>query len=456
MTLWRVAGILWLAVWAAGIAGAAEAPGGQPAAETAGLRLPAGADLSQPQTLLDCARLALALNPSLAVAGQQIVQADASATQARAALRPNLSLGAGLAASQSLRPSGAAVGGSTGSSRSTDRDLYLQLNQTFFQSGLLQQIAAARASALAARWGFDEARRTLLLNVAQAYYTALAAAALAEVAHQSVKAATVHLDAANARIEAGTAARSDRYPFEVQLQQALVQAIAAENQITLSLTALKQTMGLPASVPLKLAESLGRPAPPTDLEALRARARENRPDLAQIRAQVEAARQQAKAAQIQRGPVITASGTDNYGVHTDLDGNAWQVQVGVSLPIFDAGATRAAAGSARAGLEIALENLRRAELQAEAEVEDNFATAIQADRQIDVAQAATNAARISLQAAEERYAAGLGTVLEVTDAELKLRQAQTDEVQARYSYNTALAALRASLGEAAVEGLGDE
>ncbi len=426
------------------------APGG------AGLRLPAGTDLSRPQTLLDCARLALALNPSLAVAGQQIVQAEASAVQARAALRPSLSLGAGLAASQSLRSSGTAVGGGTASGRSTDRDVYLQLNQTFFQSGLLQQIAATRASALAARWGSDDARRTLLLDVAQAYYAALAASALADVARQSVKAATVHLDAANARIEAGTAARSDRYPFEVQLQQALVQAIAAENQITLRLTALKQIMGLPASVPLQLAESLGRPAPPTDLEALRARALQSRPDLAQIRAQLEAARLQAKAAEIQRGPVVTASGMDNYGVHTDLNGNAWQVQVGVSLPIFDAGATRAAADSARAGLEIAQENLRRAELNAGAEVEDNFATAIQADRQIDVAQAATAAARISLEAAEGRYAAGLGTVLDVTDAELKLRQAQTDEVQAHYSYNTALAALRASVGEAAVEGLGKD
>ena len=418
------------------------------------MTLPPGFDLGTPLTLVDCARLALALNPSFAVAGQQIVQANASATQARAALLPNLSLGADLAASQNLRGTGTTTTGTTSTtSRNTTRDLSLQLNQTFFQSGVPQQIAAARASARAAQWGFNDARRTLLLDVAQSYYSALAAVSLAEVAHRAVTASTLHLDAANARIEAGTAAKSDRYPFEVELQQALIQAISAENQITLSFNALKQVMGLPATTPLKLADSLGQPPAPDRLEDLRAQALDKRPDVAQRRAQVEAARQSAKAAQIRRGPVFTASGSDNYGLHTDVDGNAWQVGISVALPIFDAGSTRAAADSANAGWAIAQEGLRQTELAAATDVENSFATAQQANKQIDVAQAAATAAQVALQAAEERYTAGVGTVIDVTDAELKLQQALADQVQALYSYNTALAALRASVGEAAVESL---
>jgi outer membrane protein len=86
-------------------------------------------------------------------------------------------------------------------------------------------------------------------------------------------------------------------------------------------------------------------------------------------------------------------------------------------------------------------------------VENNFATAVSANQQIDAAQAATNAAQLYLQAAEEKYKGGIGTTIDVTDAELTLEQARTSEVQARYNYNTALAALRAAVGEAAVEGL---
>ncbi len=455
--------MLTLATLMAGTALAADSPPPSTAAVSTssgeagggpGLKLPAGCDLNTPLTLLACARLALALNPALAVADRRVAQANASATQARAALLPNLSLGAGLSASRALRSAGTSTTSTTSTTtRNTTRDLSLQLNQTFYESGLPQQIAAAQASARAALWGFNDSRRTLLLDVAQSYFNALAAMALADVTHQAVEASTLHLDAANARIEAGTAAKSDRYPFEVELQQALVQAISAENQITLSMNALKGVLGLPATAPLKLAEALGQPSPPKKAEGLLAQAMEERPDVAQRREQVEAALQLVRVAQIRRGPVVTASGSDNYGFHTKVDGNAWQVQLGVSLPIFDAGATKAAADSARAALQIAEQNLRQTQLAVSAEVENSFATALQANKQIDVTQAALTAAQVNSQAARERYRAGLGTVIDVTDAELKLQQAQTDQVHALYSYNIALAALRASVGEAAVEGV---
>ncbi len=58
----------------------------------------------------------------------------------------------------------------------------------------------------------------------------------------------------------------------------------------------------------------------------------------------------------------------------------------------------------------------------------------------------------SLQAAEEKYKAGRGTVIDVTDAEQSLRQAEADEVKALYDYNTSLATLRAAVGQAVVPG----
>jgi outer membrane protein TolC len=464
MTLAKAIFLVALAALTAGRAGAANsaqqtAPAAPATPAAAGSvatsKLPADIDLSKPLSLVDCARVALVLNPGLAVAGQQVIQAKDTAIQAKAALLPNLTAGADVISSQNL--TSGAIGGTGGSfansGRSTDRDLSLQLSETFFQSGVPQTIAAARASLLASRWGFNDARRTLLLQVAQSYYDVLAAVALVGVDQQAVKDDTAHLDEANARIEAGTAAKSDRYPFDVALQQALVQAISAVNQLTLSTNALKQILGLPASSPLQVAESLGRPPAPANVEDLLAAASQNRPDILQGKAQVEAARQTAKAADIQRGPILVANAADNYGIHTDLTGNSWQVEAGVSMPIFDAGVTRAAAESAGAAEKIAQADLRLVELEASQDVENNFATAVSANQQIDAAQAATNAAQLYLQAAEEKYKGGIGTTIDVTDAELTLEQARTSEVQARYNYNTALAALRAAVGEAAVEGL---
>jgi outer membrane protein TolC len=462
MTLAKAISLLALAALTAGRASAADSAGPTPPATPASpsaagsvvtRKLPADVDLSKPLSLVDCARVALALNPGLAVSGQQVIQAKDVAILARAALLPNLSAGGDMIASHSLTTGSLSGGGLSGSGNSTDRDLSLQLNETFFQSGVLQQIAAARASLLASRWGFNDARRTLLLQVAQGYYNVLADIALVEVDQQTVKDDTAHLDEANARIEAGTGAKSDRYPFDVALQNALVAAISATNQETLSLNALKQVLGLPASSQLKVAESLGRPPAPTKVEEMLAAAEEKRPDILEGKAEVDAAHQTEKAAAIKQGPVLVASGSDNYGIHTDVTGNAWQVEAGVSMPIFDAGVTRADTESARAAEEIAQQNLRQVELGASQDVENNFATAVSANQQIDAAQTATAAAQLYLQAAEEKYKGGIGTTIDVTDAELTLEQARQSEVQARYNYNTALAALRASVGEAAVEGM---
>ena len=65
-------------------------------------------------------------------------------------------------------------------------------------------------------------------------------------------------------------------------------------------------------------------------------------------------------------------------------------------------------------------------------------------------EAAVKSARVALESAQGRYQEDMANTVEVTDAELKLRNAESDRIQALYDYNSALAALRASLGEAAV------
>ncbi len=412
--------------------------------------LPAGIDLSAPLTLADCARVALALNPSAVMASQQINQAEAALLQARSPLIPYVSLDWDVVARRSLGQGAGATGFDGGGGRSTDRNLGISVSQTFYRSGLSQEVGAARAGLAAARWGEEDTRRLLLLSVAQGYYATLAAQELAAVAQRAVQAATQHLDAANARIEAGTAARADRFPFEVELQRALLAAIEANNQVNTTLNGLKRTLGLPAPTPLRLAETLSRPSLPGPVEDLRATAFRERPDLRELREQLAAAQLNLEAANIQRGPVLSASGTDSYGRQTDVTGNSWQVQVGVSLPVFDTGAVRASRERAQAALAIARETLRQAELQISQEVENAYLSATEANARIETATAAVAAAQVAADAAQERYRAGVGTVIEVTDAEQNLRQAEADRVRALYDYNSAVAALRAAIGAAAI------
>jgi outer membrane protein len=382
------------------------------------------------------------------IARNGVRRSDAQAVQARAARLPNLSLSWQGQTSKSVVPRGF-----SGSGRNTTRDLQLLLSQTFFQSGLREQVRAAFSSADASRYLLANTRRNLVLNVATDYYTALATRALVDVARRAVVSSKQHLDAADARITAGKTARADRYPFEVELAQAQLQVVINETQAGVALSNLKATMGLPADTPLQLADALSRPPLPTDLSDLVRRAYETRPDVQQQQALVRSARELLAAARTERGPVLSATGDVAYGDFTGDRGTEWQLGLGVTMPVFDAGLSGAKVEAARADLSTAEETLRQAKLDVGSEVERNYLTAAQSRAAIDTAETAVAAARVSLDAATGKYSEGKGTVIDVTDAELRLRQAESGYVQALYNYNTALAALKASLALSPAPGL---
>jgi len=410
--------------------------------ETPALTLPQGVDLNKPLTLVDAVRIALSNSPKLPIATENAKRAEASAVQARAARLPEVTAGYDWATGEAVNAS----------RRSTSHTLALQLNQTFYQSGLKENIRAAEENAKASWHGVADTQRQLILNVATDYYAAQAALAYVQVSRRSVMSSRQHLDAVEARIEQELAAKADRYAYDVELAQAQVQAISAEDQAEVALNALKTVMGLPADQPLQLADALGRPPKPERLPDLIAQAYATRPDVRQLESQIEVARQNLRIAQINRRPVVNAGASAGYGDYNGDTGDKWQLQVGVSLPLYDGDYTKAKEESARSALTIAEENLRQAKIEISAEVERSYRNAILADARIDAADAAAKSAQTNLEAAQGKYLEGLTTVVEVTDAELRLREADVALVQAQYDYNSALAALRAALGQPAAPG----
>lgn len=408
--------------------------------------LPPGVDITRPLSLADAVSIALLNSPTLSVASQAPVQSAATVVQTRAAEKPNLSL--------SWVGTNSKAAGSTpdGKNRdsTTSRTLELALSQTFYESGLRQQIRAAEAQLRASVHSAEDVRRLLVLDVAQAYYTAQAADALVDVQRQAVITSRQHLEMANARIEQGLTRAADRSVYETELAQAQVQTIAAENQREVALSNLKRIIGLPADTPLRLSEPLAQPPLPDNLQELIKIAYATRPDVLQLQAQVDAARENLRVAQIQRGVTVSATGSAGWGNYTGDASDRWQLQVGVGLPILDGDYTRAKEQAARSQLTVAEEKLRALQLDISNEISTNYATAVRAQARIPATEAAVKSARVALEAAQGRYQEDLANTVEVTDAELKLRTAESDRIQALYDYNSALAALRASLGQSAV------
>lgn len=406
----------------------------------ASLNLPPGVDLQRPVALQDAVAIALLNSPSLPVAQQQALQADASLVQARATAAPAVGLSADAAVTKSV------VGGGADDTR-TSRELQVVVSHDFFSSGRSERIRAARLTADAARLGVTDTRRLLVLAVAQDYYAALAARSYVDVARRSAALARQHLAMTDARFEQGMAARADRYTFETELAQAQVQVISAENQAETTLNSLKLTLGMPADMALLLAEDSPRLTLPGKTPEAVEQALAARPDVQALRSELEAARQRTRIAHLNRGPVLSAGGDAGYGYFTGETGAFWQLQVGAELPLFDAGSTRAAEDSARAAEAIAAENLRLTELEARNQIETYHRSAVYAAARLEAADVAVKSAENSLRAAQAKYASDMAKPLDVTDAEVNLRSAEADYVQAVYDYNTAAAALLAALGQ---------
>jgi outer membrane protein len=121
------------------------------------------------------------------------------------------------------------------------------------------------------------------------------------------------------------------------------------------------------------------------------------------------------------------------------------VSAGVSLPIFN-GQARASVDGAEANLRSAEAQMAELELSVRREIEQQYLAFAEADERITVAQTGEDSARVSLAAAEARYAEGLAIVIEVTDADQSLREAQASRVQALYDYNLAHTRLLSAVG----------
>ena len=124
----------------------------------------------------------------------------------------------------------------------------------------------------------------------------------------------------------------------------------------------------------------------------------------------------------------------------------WSIRLGVNLPLWDGFARSQRTSLARAQEDDAREQLRARQIDIDGQVHSRLLavrTAWEATRVQDTNRAAS---REQLQLARDRYRLGLGNVLEVSDAQNAVTQAEADYVNAIYDYHTAVVGLEAAVG----------
>lgn len=333
----------------------------------------------------------------------------------------------------------------------------LTLTMPIYTGGQLEgAIKAADLAMNANELGLELCKQQVKAATMSAYYQALQAKNQIKVAQDSVNTLTEHLKNVNAQYTVGTVAKSDVLGTQVQMANAEQNLINANNSYDVAIASLNNVMGLPTDTELNLTDSLDYNVYEIPLDECTAYARSNRPDVLMADYQVaiaEAGVQQAKAGYM---PKVSAQASKSWAGDSPFgsdetdkrygQNNNWTAGVVLSWDIWDNNVTQSKVNQSKAAVakaEAAAENTRQS---GDLEVRTAYLNLKAAEKSINTTQVAVDKAQEDYKIAQVRYAAGVGTNLDVMDAEEKLAQAQTNYYTALYNYNSSKAALDKAMG----------
>lgn len=396
-------------------------------------------------TLDEAVRAARSNQPLVQQASAGTAAAAARADEALAPLLPQLTGTAGVKrqSDRVLSPLPSGPPYNTWSFGGTLSQLVFDFGQT---TGRWQ---SARESAAAQR---DSERSTVIqviLGVRTAFFTARAAKDLVGVARETLANQEAHLRQIQGFVAVGTRPEIDLAQARTDRANAEVQVINTENGYETAKAQLNQAMGVEAPTDYDVADDALTPVDGEDLplDALLAEALRARPDVSSLEGQARA--QQATIGSV-RGAYFpslgVSAGLADVGPALDTTVLNWNATAALTWNLFQGGLTRAQEREAQAnltGLEAQVAAIRQ---QVRLDVDQARLSVRAAKSALAAAGEALSNARERLRLAEGRYQVGVGSAIELGDAQLALTAAAAQRVQADYNLSSARAQLLRALG----------
>jgi outer membrane protein len=410
----------------------------------------------KPLSLADCYRLAEQNQPDLSTAEAEVHVAEAHLKERRSPYFPHLSFGAthnqqtyNYAPGPGVSPTVASV--LFNGERWSNSPYYytgLNFNQNIYDFGLTRgSVERGKAELAQAQENRDRVHQETLLNVRNGYFSVLAAQALVQVRQSTVQDQSKHLEQINAFFQVGRVPKIDVTRQEVQLANAELDLVQAQSDLTVAQAALATSMGLPVKSTYTLVDVLNAAQALDVVDGYLTEARMLRPDLRALRQAINAAEGDIVAARSNFKPRLNFSSfADFQNLKFPL---IWNVGFGESLlqPLLSGGYNRAYLNETEEAKSAAESTLKSATLQVDREVYTDYANTTVAQQQIELATKADQEARENLAFAEGRYSAGVGNIIELTDAELLAATAGAQVVTARYSYQLSYGRLEVAAGK---------
>lgn len=402
-------------------------------------------------TLADAERMAIEHNPDISVA-RLLALAQAQVTrEVRSAELPTAQgdltavgahLNSRITAGSLNNPSiyDRAAGGLTVSQLITDFGRTHNLVRSA-QSNTKAQLENERATEL-----------DITLTVDQAFYQVLTTQAVLNVAEETVNQRQATVDQIGALAKAKLRSDLDLSFADVQLSQAKLLLLDAQNNAADAMASLNTVLGSEQDVQYNLVDetSPNPQPPPEDAEALLKTAFGARPDLASLNYSYAAARQFSTAERDLWMPTVSAlAAAGGTPVRADQIQSSWYGAAGgnISIPVFNGFLFNARAQDAKLRAKAAGEQVRNLRDVIARDLRNAVLNAQNAFQRIGVTQEILNQSNLALDLAQARYKIGLSGIVEITQAQLAQTQAEIDFANARYAYQTALAVVRFQTGQ---------
>ena len=408
---------------------------------------------AQQQTTLSLPQataIAIQSHPQIAAARDTAATAGQHITEARAPYYPVLD--GEVTAAQGLGLSRIGAGALSASQLFDRFGTGLQVTQLLTDFGRTKNLVAqSQFQAKAADQNTQATVFDIVLGVNHGYFGVLQAKAYVEVANETIKARQTLTDQVTALEKASLKSEYDVGFAEVNLSEAKLLLIRSQDAVERAYADLARSLGQDQVVHYSLAAIPSPGAPPDSPDPLIAEAIQNRPELRSVQLQLQGAQsfEQAEASLshptvsfIAVGGGLPYLGQDPRVAPYGYEGAA----VNMEVPIFNGHLFSARRQAAHYDALAVSERVRNLRQQVENDVRDAWISASTAYQRIPVTEQFLKQANLTLELANGRYNLGLASIVDVTQAQLNLTQAQIENVSATYDYQTAYAQLQFTIG----------
>ncbi|MFA6169321.1 MAG: TolC family protein [Candidatus Margulisiibacteriota bacterium] len=422
---------------------------------------------AQGLTLKESLDLANRNNPTVIAAQKKQAAAGAKLGQATGAFLPTIKLDANYSKSYT-QPSliQFTVPTSTGSvtqsftsgtdSTVTSNSWTASLNQPLFVAALWPGLSLARKGVELADEELKKVQLESAFNVTQSYFGVLKAEKFVKLSQESKEMAQSHLNQVKAMFSAGVATRADLLRGEVQLANTDVSLTKAKNGLELAKDAFNNALGrdLEQTVALEDGSLSGAIAALPEYQDLFKLALANRPEWRQFQLNKKIVEETLRISQVEYYPTIFLVGQiGNRGMEYpgyNSSVNSWSVAGVGSWALFDGFGRENRIKENGANLEVQTANEDQFRSGLALEVRDIYLTIKSALEIINSAEKAVTSAAESYKVSASRYNSGVGTNIEVLDAQVALTQAKINHLQSLFDLEIAKAKLNKIVGREVV------